>query len=61
MTPDAFDQLVEEVAQLNGLSEDVAADLVARVGDTPETDDQDRVVVTSEDGVEHRLVWPIEE
>jgi hypothetical protein len=60
MTFEAFSDLVDCVAALNGLTEELAAELVAEVGDTPMLDDSGLVVVTDGSGKEHRLKWPWE-
>ncbi len=42
---DGFKVFADELARLNGLSEDEAAEVAAVIGDTPEVDDQGRVLV----------------
>lgn len=41
----AFQAFVADLARLNGLSEDEAGEIAARIGDTPELDAQGRAVV----------------
>lgn len=41
----AFKGLIDELARLNGLSEDEAGEIAARIGDTPELDAQGRAIV----------------
>lgn len=57
MTPAAFQEMANDVARLNNLPVTLASRIVAVVGDTPETDEQDRVLATV-DGVEYRVIWP---
>lgn len=40
-----FKAFADELARLNGLSEDEASDIAAAIGDTPEIDEQGRAVV----------------
>lgn len=41
----AFQSLIADLARLNGISEDEAGEIAARIGDTPELDGQGRAVV----------------
>jgi hypothetical protein len=41
----AFKGLIEDLARLNGLSEDEAGEIAVKIGDTPELDGQGRAVV----------------
>lgn len=51
-----FEALAADVAKLNGLSEDEAADIVSKVGDTPDVDAQGNVVFEG-----RALRWPFDE
>lgn len=42
---EGFKTFIEDLARLNGLSEDEASDIAAAIGDTPEIDEQGRAVV----------------
>ena len=42
---EGFKTFIDELARLNGLSEDEASDIAAAIGDTPELDEQGRAVV----------------
>ena len=42
---EGFKTFIDELARLNGLSEDEASDIAAAIGDTPELDKQGRAVV----------------
>jgi hypothetical protein len=42
---EVFKTFIDELARLNGLSEDEASDIAAAIGDTPEIDEQGRAVV----------------
>jgi hypothetical protein len=59
MTPDDFEALIAEVAELNNLPEDLAAEIVSAVGDTPMEEDGKVIAVVR--GQEYRLVWPTED
>ncbi len=64
LTETEFMDLVRDIARLNGLSEAVAADLMATIGDTPITDEEGYVVATASEeqgGKAYRLIWPEEE
>lgn len=41
----AFQGLIEDLARLNGLTEDEAGEIAVKIGDTPEIDAQGRAVV----------------
>lgn len=57
MSIDQFEALAQDVARLNGISEDLALAAVAAAGDTPETNDAGQVVVTV--GLDLlTLIWP---
>ncbi|MFZ4777799.1 MAG: hypothetical protein ACOYM3_20715 [Terrimicrobiaceae bacterium] len=45
LTPDAFDEMVKDIAKLNGLSYEAAGRIAALIGDTPEVDDNGNVLV----------------
>ena len=45
LTPDAFDEMVKDIARLNGLSLPEAERIACLIGDTPEVDDKGNVVV----------------
>lgn len=53
---DQFEDLATEVAKLNGLTEDEAAAIVAKVGDTPELDAAGNVLFEG-----RTLRWPFDE
>ena len=55
----AFYAEAAELARLNGISEDLASDYLAGIGDTPELAEDGRVIVRDEDGTEiARVIWP---
>ena len=62
ITPDAFDFLTSAVAELNGLDDGTAGQVVAAVGDTPMIDQASgKIVASLPDGRELLVVWPEEE
>lgn len=61
LTEDRFNALVGDVAKLNGISEDLAADLVAYVGDTPQCDENGELIACDSTGRRHLIRWPEEE
>jgi hypothetical protein len=59
-TEAAFNSAAAELARLNGISEDLAGELLARIGDTPELADNGQVIVRDEAGQEiARVRWPL--
>lgn len=42
---DGFNEFIQDLARLNGLSEDEAGEIAVKIGDTPEIDEQGRAVV----------------
>jgi hypothetical protein len=59
LTPIMFEELAEDLAQTNGLVPDVAGNYMALIGDTPELDDQGKLVVRDKDDAElARLTVP---
>lgn len=60
--PNAFDDLIAEVARLNGLDLDTAGDAVAITGDRLEIDEETGLVsVQMDDGRTLLLKWPKDE
>jgi hypothetical protein len=58
MSPDQFNEAAKNLARLNGLTEERAQELLARVGDTPELGEDGRVVVRDEHGREIARLIP---
>lgn len=57
-TETAFNETVAELARLNGISEDLAGDYLARIGDAPELAEDGRVIVRNAAGAEiARVAW----
>lgn len=61
MTEDAFNQAIDELASLNGISPDLAGELMARIGDTPDIDEEGYVSVPDDAGTLHRVKYPMPE
>lgn len=60
-TPEDFEALARMVAAMNDLDPEFAAELVADVGDTPETDPESGLIIAHDkQGKEYRLRWPTE-
>jgi hypothetical protein len=53
---DQFQELVDDVAKMNGLTEEEAGDIVAEIGDTPEVNAAGNVVYQGRE-----LRWPFSE
>lgn len=61
LTPKEFDEQAAELASANHLSTELASKYAALIGDTPELDDQGKVIVRDENGFElARLSFPEE-
>lgn len=60
MSEEQFNAAARELAELNGIPEDLAAELLADIGDTPELDQDGLVIAHADDGTEHRLQFPTE-
>lgn len=52
ITPEDFDSFVQAIADANKLSIETASDYAARIGDTPEIDDNGRAIVRDDNGAE---------
>jgi hypothetical protein len=52
ITPEDFDSFVQAIADANKLSIETAGDYAARIGDTPEIDDNGRAIVRDDNGAE---------
>lgn len=61
LTPNMFDEQAAVLAAANGISLDLAGRYLGLIGDTPELDDQGKLVVRDENGAElARLTAPEE-
>lgn len=45
LTPDAFDEMVKDIAKLNGVSVEEAGRIACLIGDTPMLEEQGNVIV----------------
>jgi len=45
LTPEAFDEMVKDIAKLNGVSVEEAGRIACIIGDTPELDEKGNVMV----------------
>lgn len=60
--PDEFEDLIQAVAELNGLDLDTAGDVVVAVGDTQAIDPETgKILATLPDGRELLIIWPEDE
>lgn len=49
---ESFEAFARAIADVNKLEYDLAADYAARIGDTPELDEQGRAIVRDDNGAE---------
>ena len=56
-----FYAAIKHLAELNGLDEELAGELMAYIGDTPEENVKGRVIAKDEQGREYHLIRPSEE
>lgn len=49
---ESFEAFAQAIADANKLDRDTAADYASRIGDTPELDDNGRVIVRDDNGAE---------
>jgi len=56
MTPAAFFELAQEIARLNGISQEDAEDILAETGSCPQLNDDGKVVFKG-----RVIAWPIDD
>lgn len=59
-TQEAFSAAIKHLAELNGLDEELAGELMVYIGDTPEDDGDGWVIAKDRQGKVYRLRWPSE-
>jgi len=45
LTPEAFDEMVKDIAKLNGMPIEEAGRIACLIGDTPELDEKGNIIV----------------
>lgn len=62
ITPEGIGEMARDIAQANGISLELATRYANLIGDTPELDDDNRVIVRDEQDHEiDRVILPLED